>query len=252
MKTVTAVNQKGGVGKSSTAEALASGLMRRGFKVLAIDLDAQGNLTYTGGKGTDGAGVYEVLTNQATAGDAIKRGGLWDMLSASKRLATADANISETGKEYRLKEALREVDGLYDYAVIDTPPALGILTVNALTAADYAVIPAQADIYSIQGIDDLSVTLEAVKKYTNANLTVSGILLTRYNPRSVLSRSITKVTEEQIAARLGTKVFTTKIREAVAVKEAQLKRAHLYEYAPKSTASQDYEAFVDEFLRGVE
>lgn len=246
-KIVSIINQKGGVGKSTTAESLAAGLSLRGFKTLAVDLDAQGNLTYTFGADNTGATVLEVLTGEATAAEAIKHTQSCDVLPANKALAGADAYIKETGKEYRLKEALENVADQYDYIIIDTPPALGILTVNALTACQSVIIPSQADIYSIQGIEQLSETMKPVKKYCNPGLEIEGILLTRYSARSVLSREVADMLEE-LAAKLGTKLFKTKIREAIAVKEAQISQRSLFEYSPKAKPTEDYNALIDELI----
>ena len=249
MKTIAVINQKGGVGKSTTAENLAAGLALRGYRTLAIDLDAQANLTYTMGVSTDGATILGVLTGEVKIHDAIRHSQTCDVIPASKALAGADAFITDTGKEYRLREALDEIRDDYDFTVIDTPPALGILTVNALTACDSVVIPAQADIYSLHGIEQLTKTIAPVRKYCNRSLRIEGILLTRYSSRSVLSREIADLSN-QLADKLGTKLFNARIREAIAVKEAQLNQKSLFEYSPKAGVTEDYSAFIDELLEG--
>lgn len=246
-KTLAIINQKGGVGKSTTAEALAAGLVLKGYSVLSIDLDAQSNMTYTAGAKTDGATALGVLTGEIPAKDAIQHTESGDIIPASKALAGADAFITDTGKEYRLKEALEPLAGEYDYIIIDTPPALGILTINALTACNSVIIPAQADIYSLQGIEQLAETMKPVKKYCNADLTIEGILLTRYSSRSVLSREVAELAE-QLAAKLGTKLFKSTIREAIAVKESQISQRNLYSYAPKAKVTEDYTRFIAELL----
>lgn len=246
-KTIAIINQKGGVGKSTTAEALAAGLSLKGYKTLSIDLDAQANLTYTSGAKTDGATALGVLTGEVKPKEAIQHTPSGDIIAANKALAGADAFIADTGKEYKLKEALESIKADYDYIIIDTPPALGILTVNALTACDSVVIPAQADIYSLQGVEQLAETMKPVKKYCNPALSIEGILLTRYSPRSVLSREVAELAE-QLAAKLGTKLFKTTIRENIAVKEAQISQQSLYSYAPKAKATEDYTAFISELL----
>ena len=249
MKTIAIINQKGGVGKSTTASQLASGLSLKGYRTLSVDLDAQGNLSYTAGAKTDGATALGVLTGEVKTEDAIQHTQSGDIIPANKALAGADAFIADTGKEYRLKEALESVSGSYDFCIIDTPPALGILTINALTACDSVIIPAQADIYSLQGIEQLAETMKPVKKYCNPALAIEGILLTRYSPRSVLSRDIADLAE-QLAEKLGTKLFKATIREAIAVKEAQISQQSLFAYAPKAKVTEDYTAFVEEVLRG--
>ena len=246
MKTVSVINQKGGVGKSTTAEMLVSALSLKGFKVLAIDLDAQGNLSYSLAADLNSPTILEVLTEEISAKDAIKKARA-DVISSNKALAGADAFIADTGKEYRLKEALEKIAKNYDFCIIDTPPALGILTINALTASDSVIIPAQADIYSLQGIENLEETIKAVKKYCNPNLKIEGILLTRYNPRTILSREVSEMAEK-LAEKLETKLFKAKIRDAVAVKEAQISQESLFKYAPKSNVTKDYVVFINEFL----
>ena len=248
MKIIAVINQKGGVGKSTTAEALTAGLILKGYSCLAIDLDAQGNFSYTAGAKTEGVPtVLEVLTGEVTARDAIQHLQEGDVIAANKALAGADAFINSTGKEYKLKEALEELQGKYQYIVIDTPPALGILTVNALTACHSIIIPAQADIYSLQGIEKLAETIKPVKKYCNPSIFIDGILLTRYSSRSVLSREVAEIAD-QLADKLGTKVFNTTIREAIAVKEAQISQQSLFKYAPKAKVTEDYKAFIEELL----
>lgn len=246
-KVIAVINQKGGVGKSTTAAALLSGLTLKGYKTLAVDLDAQSNLTFSTGAATSGKTVLSLLTGEAKAEEAIQRTESGDIIPAHKALSGADAFITETGKEYKLREALEPIKAAYDYIILDTPPALGILTVNALTAADSIIIPAQADIYSLQGIEQLAETMKPVKKYCNPALTIEGILLTRYNPRSILSKEVASLAE-QLAGKLETKVFRTTIREAIAVKEAQISRQSLYSYAPKAKATEDYTRLVDELL----
>lgn len=247
-KTIAVINQKGGVGKSTTAATVAAGLSIRGYKTLAIDLDAQANLTYTAGAKTDGATALGVLTGDVKTEDAIQHTTSGDIIAANKALAGADAFISDTGKEYRLKEALESVKAGYDYIIIDTPPALGILTINALTACDSVIIPAQADIYSLQGIEQLAETMKPVKKYCNPSLAIEGILLTRYSPRSILSREVAELAE-QLAAKLGTKLFNATIREAIAVKEAQISQQTLYAYAPKAKVTEDYTSLIEELIK---
>ena len=249
MKTIAVINQKGGVGKSTTAENLAAGLALRGYRTLAIDLDAQANLTYTMGVSTEGATILGVITGEVKIHDAIRHSQTCNVIPASKALAGADAFITDTGKEYRLREALDGIRDDYDFAVIDTPPALGILTVNALTACDSVVIPAQADIYSLHGIEQLTKTIAPVRKYCNRSLRIEGILLTRYSSRSVLSREIADLSN-QLADKLGTKLFNVRIREAIAVKEAQINQKSLFEYSPKAGVTEDYSAFIDEILEG--
>lgn len=254
MKTLTIINQKGGVGKSTTAAALGAGLIRAGGRVLFIDLDPQGNLTYSLGAdaaGMAGATALDVLMKAADIKAAAIGASGAELVPSSPALAGADMTLTATGKEYRLKEQLKPIAGDYDYCIIDTPPALGILTINALTAADAAIIPAQADIFSLQGIAQLYSTIDAVTQYTNPGLTVAGILLTRWSGRAIISRDITELLDDT-AAKLHTRLFTAKIRECIAIKEAQAQRVNIFDYAPKSNATADYSEFVKELReRGI-
>lgn len=244
MEVIAIVNRKGGVGKTATAQALGAGLKRKGHDVLFIDLDSQTNLSFGAGADPDGPDSMDVLTGTAAARDAIQHTPQGDIIPGSEALAAADAIIDGTGKEYRLKEAL---DGLrYDYVIVDTPAALGTLTVNALTAANCVIIPVQADIYSLQAIGQISQTVAAVRKYCNRDLDIAGILVTRYNGRAIISKDMLDNLED-MAAQLHTRVFNTRIRECISMKEAQASQQDIFTYAPRSNAAKDYSEFVDEF-----
>lgn len=248
---VSIINQKGGVGKSTTSQSLAAGLSLKGYKVLLIDMDSQGNLSFSVGADKEGVSTLEVLKRQASAEEAIQHIGALDIIPASISLAGADMQLTEIGKEYRLKEAIEPLKKKYDYIIIDTPPALGILTINALTASDSVIIPAQADIYSIDAIGQLYGTIRAVKQYTNKELTITGILLTRFSDRTVLSRDLANMIQNT-AEQLGTRLFNSTIREAIGIKEAQASKADIFTYAPKSKVAADYMGFVEEFLSAAE
>lgn len=239
-------NNKGGVGKSTTAEALADGLVIRAYKTLLIDLDPQGSLST--GSDMSKPTAYDVMVKQIGIMDAIQhRKGRADILPANKNLSRLSAELVDTGKEYRLKEVLRPALTIYDYIIIDTPPALGVLTINALTASNSLIIPAQADIFSLQGIGQLMESVDAIRAYTNPGIELMGILLTRHNARSILTRDMSEIAQET-ADKIGTFIYKTVIREAVAIKEAQACRESIYSYAPKSNPSIDYTDFVIEFI----
>lgn len=247
LETISIVNRKGGVGKTVTTHALGAGLALRGYRVLYVDLDSQCNLTYDLAANKAQHTALDVLTGTATAEDAITHTPGGDVIAASPALAGADTQITGTGKEYRLREALEPLHGLYDYILIDTPPALGTLTVNALTASSGVIIPVQADVNSIRGIGMLHEAVQAVQKYTNPALTVKGILLTRYNGRAILSRDM-RDNANGVAGELRTTVYNTPIRECIAIKEAEALQTDIYSYAPRSNAAADYTAFVAEVL----
>lgn len=245
MEIIAVANQKGGVAKSTTAGAVGAGLHRRGYRVLLVDLDAQANLSYSLNAAGRALSSMEVLTGTAAINDAIFSTSSGDIVPASPALATADLVVTDTGKEYRLKEALTPIKAAYDYIILDCPPSLGILTVNALTACSSVIIPSQADIYSLQGLGQLIRTVQAVKKYCNSGITIKGLLLTRYNARTILSRDMKDLLDDT-AKQLGTRVFTTFIRECTAIKEAQAKKESIFDYAPSSNGAKDYNSLIDE------
>jgi len=250
MRTIAIVSQKGGVGKTTTAHALGAGLLLKGKKVLFVDLDGQGNLSFTLRSSRQNS-VMSALQRQRPIAEVIENTGMGTIIPSTAALIGADAVINMTGKEYRLREALKPIENDYDYAILDTSPTLGILTVNALTACQDAIIAAQADIYSVQGIDQLKETLDAVREYCNPDISIRGILLTLFFPRTVVAREATDFMEQQ-AHIINTSVFQTRIRESTAIKEAQIMRQDIFTYAPKSNGSIDYMAFIEEYLAGIE
>lgn len=247
---ITITNQKGGVAKSTTATTLMAALTKKSYNVLALDLDPQCNLSLITDANTKGGTMLSVLAEEQQASDVIQHTIFGDVIAGHAGLAGADTWLKEIGKEYKLKEALEPLISKYDIIIIDTPPALGILTVNSMVAADYIVIPAQADILSMQGINSLAETIQQIKKYCNPKLQIAGILLTRYNARNVLTAKVTEMLAEQ-AASIGTKIFATAIREGISVKESQINQIPLCDYAPKSNPAIDYTKFVDELLNTI-
>ena len=250
---VAVANQKGGVGKTTTAQALAAGLAERKYRVLGIDLDPQGNFsTACGAENYNVPTVYEVMKRGADVREAIQhmKGG-YDVVPANIMLAGAEQELSQTGKEHRLKEAVSVVAGEYDFIVIDTPPSLGVLTVNAFTCATDILIPTTAGIFATAGISQLNETVSSVQKYCNPGVKIRGILFTRFNPRANISRQIKELTE-QLSEYISAPIYQTYIRAGVVVEEAQANKADIFNYAGKSTVAEDYRTFIEEFLKGVD
>lgn len=239
--TVFAVSsQKGGTGKTTTAAAIATAAHHAGQKALAVDLDPQGSLTHILRGNGNAPGSYEILRGTPAASVIQRREGFPDLIPASLQLAGADAeNSNRPGRDFLLQGALEPVRGLYDLIVIDTPPTLGTLLVNALTASDGVIIPVQADTFAMQSVYQLTDTIKQVQQYCNKSLTISGVLVTRYSSRTVLARDLKESLESKCAA-LGVHVFKTPIREGVAIKEAHTLQESLFEYAPRSNPAQDY------------
>lgn len=251
MKVITIADQKGGVGKSTISNAVIAGLTRKGFNVLGVDLDSQANLTSATGADNTGQTMLGVLTGEVKAQDAIQHTPVGDIIPSSPMLVTADSLLVATGKEYKLKEALEPISGLYDYCIVDTPPALSILTVNALTCCDYVIIPAVADLFSLQGITQLTDTINQVRTYTNPKIKVAGIVLNMYNPRTNLQREVADYIT-QVSSSLGTTLFKSTIRNSIKVKEAPFSQKSIYEYAPKEKVTADFTAFIDELMKRVD
>ncbi|MCM1235879.1 MAG: ParA family protein [Ruminococcus flavefaciens] len=256
MKIIVIANQKGGIGKTTTATALASILSEQGYHTLLIDADQQGNSSDTYKAKIEGAAtLYDVLLDEEPIPlqEAVQSTESGDIVASDPLLRKADEilNANVAGL-YRLQDALGELKG-YDYVVIDTAPAMNSILHNCLVAADSVVIPVTADRYALQGLAQLNQTINAVKKHQNKKLNIAGFLLVKYNPRTLLSRE-TKESLEKIAADMDTKLFETAIRESTKAKEAQAVRTALIKYAPNSTTAQDYIRFVRELLdrEGVE
>lgn len=248
-KVITVINQKGGVGKTTTAHAIGAWLQHKKHKkVLFLDLDQQGNLTFSTAASHSNYNTLDVLSLGTIQLEKIQSTATGvSIIPSTPTLANVDSILNQTGKEYRLKEALEDLSG-FDFVVIDTPPSLNIITINALTASDYAIIPAQADIFSLQGITQLGQSIEAVKRYTNRGLKILGIVLTKHHTRNILSRDLEQVIIAT-ALELQTKVYQQSIREAVAVKEAQAMKQDIFSYAPKSNATQDYDALMQDIWK---
>jgi len=242
-------NQKGGVAKTTTTQAIAAILKQRGHKVLAIDFDPQGNLSDSINADTENTStIYEVLKQEASVADAIQSLPAFDIISSDIVLASADQTLSQTGKEYRLKEVIEPVKHKYDFILIDTPPSLGILTVNAFTAADEIIVPTTAGKFAVKGIKELFNTVQNVRKYCNSNLKVSGILFTKFDQRMNNSKDI-KILVEKIGEALDIPLFKTFIRNRIAVDEAQLRSESILDFKGCEDVIDDYNNFVNEFLK---
>ena len=251
-KIISISNQKGGVGKTTTTGALAAGLRKKGHAVLAIDLDPQCNLSFSlGADNENNATIYDVLKGNIKTSYAIQHAPVADIIPATILLSSVELEFTNTGREFLLREVLTPISDLYDYILIDTPPALSILTINAFTASDYIIVPMLSDIFSLQGIAQLCDTVDRVRKYCNPRLQIAGILLTKFNPRTLLSTEI-KGTAEMISKDLGIFLFDTFIRSSITVSEAQSVQCNILDYSPRNHAVADYCQFMDElFQKGI-
>ncbi|MCI9535728.1 MAG: ParA family protein [Lachnospiraceae bacterium] len=243
---ITVSNQKGGVGKTTTSAAIASGISLAGKRVLGIDLDPQGNLGFCLGAGMDNQyTVLDVLKGTVPVQKALFKSDYGDLLVSDITLSSSGLESLPTRREYILRDAIWPVLNQYDYIIIDTPPALNLLTVNAYSVSNFLIIPMASDILSLVGLAQLKETIDTVRDTFNPGLNVLGILLTRFNPRTLLSRDVLEMAE-QLAGQIHSRVFDTKIRSGVAVAEAPAHGESIFSYNPRSSAVKDYQAFLEE------
>ncbi len=247
-KIIAVTNQKGGVGKTTTCSSLCGCLSALGKKVLAIDLDPQGNFSFSLGADTDHSyTIYDVFKGKVDIYDSVQHCDCCDVIPANILLSGAELELTSVGREYILREHLAGICDSYDYVLIDTPPALSVLTINAYAASHQLIIPMIAEILSLQGISQLKETIFAVKKYYNKILEIRGIVLNKYNSRLILTQEVEELTNI-IAEQLDTDVFEQKISSSVIVAEAPAHAKTIIEYAPRSKSAQEYMNLTYEIL----
>lgn len=251
---ITISNIKGGVAKTTTAATLAAGLNKKGKSVLMIDSDPQTNLTmcFLPEPEDDAKTLYTVYSGEDSIDGAKQtiRPGL-DIVVGDFGLCSADMEfLGKVGALKMLTKALKAMEDTYDFIIIDTPPNLGFLSLNAFMVSDFIVTPMAADSFSLKAIKLLKQTVDDVAEDGAKDIPVAGILLTRYTDRT----NVAKILEDNVnaaASLLNTTIFDSRIRQATVVQESQLVKMDLFEYAPKAPVTQDYEAFIDELLERI-
>lgn len=251
-KIISIINRKGGVGKTTTAVNLAAYLADSGHRTLLVDEDAQGNATSGLSMDTSrfDATLYDVLIDGVPAEEAAYRTEVkkLSLLPASIDLAGAEVEMVDIpDRETLLRRVLAPLRDRYDYILIDCPPSLGLMTVNALTAADMVLIPIQAEFYALEGLSQLMKTVQAVKKRLNPELELLGILVTMYDGRTNLAVQVS----EEVKKYFGKKVFKTMIPRAVKLSEAPSFGEPIVRYAPKSKGAAAYKSLCQEVLKRV-
>jgi chromosome partitioning protein len=246
LKVIAFANQKGGVAKTTTTLNLAVAFAEAGHRVLAVDMDPQGNLTMSQGIDPDTVekSMYHVLVDGMPIRDVIRKREI-DVACASIDLAGAEIAMSmKIGRERSLEKALKAVRGDYDFVCIDTPPSLGLLTINALTAADKVIVPVQCEYLSMRGLIQLQNTLSMIREELNPDVEIEGILPTLVDTRTVHAKEAIEILEENF----GDRVFATRIRKTIRFAEAPVKGTSVLKYDPEGSAAESYRELAKEVL----
>ncbi len=245
-KVIAFANQKGGVAKTTTTLNLAVAFAESGYRVLCVDMDPQGNLTMSQGIDPDNLelSMYDVLVHETSIREVVRKREI-DVACASIDLAGAEIAMStKIGRERLLQKAFRAIEGDYDFICIDTPPSLGLLTINALTAADKVIVPVQCEYLSMRGLIQLQNTLQMIRENLNPDVEIEGILPTIMDTRTIHAKEAIEILEENF----GDRVFASRIRKTVRFAEAPVKGMSVLKYDPDGMAAQSYRDLAKEVL----
>jgi len=247
-KIISLLNHKGGVGKTTCAVNIGAGMVELGKRILLVDLDPQANLTISLGIPRQKYTIYESMRGESELVPVTVKDGL-DIVTSSLDLSGAETElINEAGREFILRELFEPVIEEYDYIIIDCPPSLGLLTLNALTCSDHVLIPLQTQFLALQGVAKIKQIVDKVRFRLNKKLSIGGVIPTMYDARKVLNRDVV----ETIRKFFGDKVFTTMIRDNIALAEAPAQRKDIFAYHRNSNGAKDYLELSKEIIERLE
>lgn len=245
------ITQKGGVGKTTTVNALAASFKKLGKRVLCVDMDPQGNLSFSMGAETETSlTVFDAICGTSRVNSCIQQTEITDILPSNILLTGAELEFTGKNREYILKNVLGVVEDDYDIILIDSPPGLGFLTVNALSACNYAIIPMLPDIFSLQGLVQVYETIEFIKKGTNPDLEIIGIIINKYNKFAKLHREALG-TAMMVSENFKIPLFDTYIHNSEKLAEAQSLQLDIFDYCPKCSGTKDYLKIAGEILNKI-
>ena len=246
MKTIAFCNKKGGVGKTTSALCFAAYLSILGKKVIGIDMDSQANFTMSSGGEENVQGILDFMKN-APLEDVFQYNDKYDFIGADNRLSTAENEFNPIGREFTLKRVINKLDN-YDFCIIDTPSSMGFLTLNALIAADEAIICCQAEAFSAHGFDEIITNINLIKENYNPHLSIAGVLITLFDKRANITKDMYN-NFKNVTDSLNIKLFST-IRINAKLREAQNEHKDIFTLFPKSNGAVDYVTVVNEYLEG--
>ena len=257
VRTIAISNQKGGVGKTTSSINVAAYMTGMGYKVLLIDLDPQENLSKAWGVEAPTKNVYSLILGDVSCKEAIyslngkltaEQQGILDMLPGSSNFARYEKlRAGEVNAQFDLKKVLASITHAYDYIIMDCPPALGLITVNAFACANYVLVPIEAQLFAMEGMESICDTIKKIQEFINPALAWLGVFFVRHNKRNILNKEVEKFMEEQYAGQL----FRTTIRENISLRESPHEGKDIFSYAPNSNGAKDYEALTKEIIEKI-